>query len=424
MTWFRAVAAGSRVAQVAGMPPGPTSQPRPRVLFVDDCAFARRALARVLSLHGERLEAHFADGAAAALAELERGTFDAVVSDLAMAPVDGAALLTAVQLRWPDTLRFVLSGDADAAGTQNAVPVAHQFYAKPLDVPRLLAGLDRALAARRQLAAPAVRSLLGRTQRLPSAPRTYHALTRALADVEVSLAEVARIVEQDPGVAARLLAIAGSPLFGTGGRIRTVRAATTYLGLAQVQSVVLSVEVFRTFASAVRRSGLSLDDLQAHALRVALIARALAPRSLADDAHLAGLLHEVGRLVLASRDPVAYGGLVRASEGSARRLTELERAAYGATHAEVGAALLASWGLPSAVVEAVAHHVTPAVVDERTAALTAAVSVADRMDARTFDLAGAPVDPADEWLAARLDPEGVVRAGVERDRIAALSTPP
>ncbi|MEO8482061.1 MAG: HDOD domain-containing protein, partial [Acidobacteriota bacterium] len=134
--------------------------------------------------------------------------------------------------------------------------------------------------------------------------------------------------------------------------------------------------------------GLSVDLLQEHSLMTARLAKRLVVNQrVADDAFTAGLLHDIGQIVLSVSMPDRYAEVLRTSRQ--RPLHEAEQEQLGVSHAEVGAYLLGVWGLPFSVVEAVAYHHRPSAVEAGDREVLAAVHVADTL-VEAGDAAGSP----------------------------------
>ena len=142
-----------------------------RILFVDDEAHVLDGLRDLLRRQRHEWEMVFALGGDAALRELDAQPFDVVVSDMRMPDIDGATLLARVQERHPETVRIFLSGQTEPKAALRAVPVAHQFLAKPCDREQLRQAIDRACLSQALVADPAVRRAAGAAEMLPSAPR-------------------------------------------------------------------------------------------------------------------------------------------------------------------------------------------------------------------------------------------------------------
>jgi putative nucleotidyltransferase with HDIG domain len=348
-----------------------------RILFVDDEPRILDALRRMLRPYREEWDMHFAAGGAAALQRLATLPVDVVVSDMRMPGMDGAALLEEVATRSPATIRVVPSGQTDAEAAARAVPVAHQFLMKPCEPAVVREVIERACALRDLLQSPVLREVVGAVESLPPALDVYRRLGRALADPQSSIEDIAGVIEQDAALTAKVLQLVNSSFFGLRREVSSVSHATALLGTGLIRSLVLVHHVFGSGAWGAA-AGLSLEQEQAHAIQVAGLVHAMLPdRVLGEAAVTAGLLHDIGKLILACRLPGAFErDLLRgAREGVPLHLIEAGR--LGVSHAEVGAALLGLWGLPHPVVEAVAHHHRPDRVVGGERRVLAAVHVAD-----------------------------------------------
>jgi HD-like signal output (HDOD) protein/CheY-like chemotaxis protein len=349
-----------------------------KILFVDDEPNILQGLKRMLRSQSDHWEVAFAGGGEAALAMLDAAPFDVVVSDMRMPGMDGAALLACVREKYPEVIRFILSGHSDQKAALRAVTVAHQFLSKPCESGTLQVAIERACGLKAVLSDPSLCRTVGSMRELPAMPRTYLELRKALEDADVSLDTVARIVEQDVAVTAKLLQLVNSAFFGLPRDVTNVRSAVSYLGVDVLKSLVLSIGVFRSFEDAGAIPGFSVEQFQSHAYLTARIAGALpAPPHLKDAISLAALLHDSGKLVLATRMPAHFARALALAVEQGRPIYEVEQDIMGVTHAEIGAYLLGLWGLPWPVVEAVAHHHVPARVPEQGLDALAAVYIAN-----------------------------------------------
>ena len=142
--------------------------------------------------------------------------------------------------------------------------------------------------------------------------------------------------------------------------VTNIQDAVSCLGISTLKSLFLSLEVFRAFAPKTSFEGFSLEDLQRHARLTSLIAARLpVPNHLVDIAMVAGMLHDVGKLVMAWKLPERFKKLLTEADEENCPLHVTEEREYGFSHAEIGAYLLGLWGLPYAVVEAIALHHAP-----------------------------------------------------------------
>lgn len=351
-----------------------------RILFVDDEPRILDGLQRMLRPWRKQWEMAFALGGEAALTQVEARPFDAIVSDMRMPGMDGAALLKRVQDACPQTVRIVLSGHTELEAVLRAVPVAHQYLTKPCDAATLREVIERAFSLQTLLEDVTLRRVAGQLGDLPSSPRLYNALTEALANSDVTLGEVARIVEQDVAMCAKCLQLVNSAFFGLARRITTMQEAISYLGTNTLRSLVFSAEAFRTFKPQGRVTAQSLAALEQHAFLSASIAtRLLKDRHQAQEAFMAAMLHDIGKLVLAIGAPGQFEDILATAAERKLPLYEQERETLGVSHAEVGAYLLALWGVPYPIVEAVAYHHQPGRVAQGTFGVLGAVYVANAL---------------------------------------------
>jgi HD-like signal output (HDOD) protein len=331
-----------------------------RVLFVDDEPRILEGLRRMLHPQRYDWEMAFAPGGEAALALMEASLFDVVVSDMRMPGMDGAALLSRVRDQYPQVVRIVLSGHTELASAMRAVPVAHQFLAKPCDADKLRVAIERACHLKALLNDDSIRRTVGALGDLPSLPRTYQALTSALADPETPVRKIAAIVEQDVGISAKVLQLCNSAFFGVSHSITNIQRAVTLLGINTLKSLVLSVDIFQVFKPSTPLPGFSWERLQHHGrLTASIAARLPVPKLAADDALAGAMLHDAGKLILAWKLPERFKKSLAEATAQRHPLHQVEERDYGFSHAEIGAYLLGLWGLPYTVVEAVALHHAP-----------------------------------------------------------------
>ena len=205
-----------------------------------------------------------------------------------------------------------------------------------------------------------LRAIVGGVDRLPSALHIFQQLSEAVAKDEASVDEIAGLVRQDPAMASKLLQFVNSAFFAQSREITDVKNAVTRLGMKTVKNLVLGVGIFDAVGKWKLPPLVSVDELQQRGFTTARIASSIAGATkFADTAYMAGLVCDVGELVLAAAlpDQLQEAWQLAAKRGAPR--LALEHELLGATHAEVGACLLGLWGLPFSVVEAVAGHHMP-----------------------------------------------------------------
>jgi HD-like signal output (HDOD) protein/ActR/RegA family two-component response regulator len=349
-----------------------------RVLFVDDESKILDGIRRMMHSERERWDMQFAIGGEAALQACEAGRFDVVVSDMRMPGMDGATLLGHIRDRYPATARIILSGYSEAALAIRAVPVAHRFLAKPCTASDLQSTIERVCALQELLCAPEIRGVVGSVGQLPSLSRTYTSLAQALTNPDTSINEVASIIEEDVGMSAKVFQLVNSAFFGLAQKVTNLPGAAAYLGLETIKNLALASEVFRVFVPDKRIPQSTCESIQNHAHHTAAIAGVLPiEQKNREITVVASLLHDVGRLILASRMPDQFCAANSLAAERGCRLFEVEEELLGTTHAEIGAYLLGLWGLPNVAVEAIAHHHRPTRIPHTGFDSSVAVYVAD-----------------------------------------------
>jgi HD-like signal output (HDOD) protein len=327
-----------------------------RVLFVDDDRGVLRSLERLISLKNE-WDAVCVSSGQEALSTLSNDAFDVVVADVDMPAMNGTVLLGEVQRLHPEVIRIHLTGSSDPSAAFRAVPVAHQLLTKPLEREGLFRVIDQAACLRGILTNGALRKLLGATDELPAAPTMYLELTSCLTREDCSFADVARIVARDTAMCASILKLVNSAFFGSPKQVTNITEAVSFLGISRIKGLVLTLGVIRMLQAARSLKGFSIEYIQRHSMLTSLIARSLDSQLDQDDVGMAGMLHELGQLLVASRRPDLYAKVLAVA--GERPLQEAEQEILGATHAEVGAYLLGLWGLPAPIIEAIAFHHEP-----------------------------------------------------------------
>ncbi|MGE5257151.1 MAG: HDOD domain-containing protein [Hyphomicrobiales bacterium] len=340
-----------------------TALERYAVLFVDDELLVLQGLQRMLRAERQNWAMRFVRSGTEALQVLENESFDAVVSDLRMPGMDGAELLTRVMDRHPHMVRIVLSGEMDRELTFKTAHCAHQYLAKPCDADTLKATLGRAFALRRLINDRRLKFLLPRLESLPSLPALYTEILGEIQAPNSSFRKVGELIARDVSITAKILQLVNSAFFGLARRVASPQEAVSLLGYDTVKALVLSAKVFSQLELK-RIPALWLDALWRHSLETSLFTRAIGaaeklPRKAQDEAFTAGILHDLGKLILAQNFPDDYAEVLTRSCRPPRPVWEIETERFGASHAELGAYLMGLWGIGDEVVAAIAHHHQP-----------------------------------------------------------------
>lgn len=336
-----------------------------RVLFVDDEINVLNGLKRMLRSVARDWSMSFSQSGEDALEAMRKfPDFDVVVTDLNMNGISGTDFLMKVREEFPSTVRFVLSGSADAHSILKVSNVAHQVMGKPCEPQKLYNAVARAFALREQLNARPLKSLLHRMGSLPALPVVYEQILQEMILEDTSVARVGKLIEQDPGLSAKILQIVNSAYMGMRSPVSNLVQACAMLGLENLKNVVLMAEVFDLPKGKKLPHGFDLSAVWGHSLAAGEGARKIAAqeshdKKVQDRAFTAGLLHEIGQLILATQLTDEFAEALRVAAAHQIPLVDAEFDILGATHSQVGSYLLELWGLPDPVVEAIAFHIYP-----------------------------------------------------------------
>lgn len=203
--------------------------------------------------------------------------------------------------------------------------------------------------------------LVSEVTQLASLPDIYYRLEEAINHPHMSLDHVGRIIGSDPNLAGRLLRIANSAFFGYPGRFDDIGRAVTAVGTQQLKDLVLATTVVRLFKD-MPVGRVSMRSFWEHSVACGIVARSIATyrrEANVERLYVAGLLHDVGRLLLFMRRPEIMRDLLSGAETEDRLLYQLEYEALGFDHAAVGGALLQVWHVPESLSEPVSWHHVP-----------------------------------------------------------------
>jgi len=378
-----------------------------RILFVDDERHLLDGLKRSLRSQRNVWEMTFATSGEEAIRLTDAQHFDVVVADMRMPGMTGAELLERLSEHHPDMIRLILSGHSDETLILKAVPYAHQFLSKPCEADVIKHVITRSLKLKSLVEDGRVQALVSQTRSLPTLPELYVELTDLLNSDRVSVQQVGEVIGQDPAMVSKILQMVNSAFFGIGHHISSPAQAATMLGTETLRGLVLSAGIFMQFdTKALNVGGFTLEALHRHSLQVSRLAKGIAvsmeaEKQVVEDSLLAGLLHDIGRLVLVQSLPDEYQEFINKMHDCQTGLLEAERAVFNVDHGRVGAYLLGLWALPDSLVEAVAYHHEPQLSEHFGLSPLLAVHVADALiSAHSTETSVIPTTLNMDYLAA------------------------
>jgi HD-like signal output (HDOD) protein/ActR/RegA family two-component response regulator len=337
---------------------------RKRILLVDDVAGTLKNIKDELASRAPEWEVFYTALGFKALEFLAQTPCDVVVTDLRLADLSGAQLAAQVMKQYPRIHRVLLADLGDLQSLLRCVGGAHQLLAKPCEAERLRLVLERAFQTDVWLPNQAVRQIVGSIPKLPSPADLYAAVVEELESTSPSLEKVCALIASDPAMTAKVLQFANSAVYGLPLDEADPTNAAKDIGMENTKGVILLSHSFSNFRE-LEATGFSVETLWRHSQKVGRWARWIAGsegagETMAQQSATAGLLHDIGKLALGANLPQQFERVLQLMRTQGRSASDAEQAVFGATHGEVGGCLLAIWGLPVPVVEAVALHHHPA----------------------------------------------------------------
>lgn len=330
------------------------------ILFVDSDSNQLQSLQRSLRDQRDQWQLHFATNVDSALALMQLKPVDILISETRLNGGTGSGLLKQAHAQHPLTTRLLFSGQGSREPAQEMVHHAHQFIAKPCSTENLVSILQRVIQLRGLLQNTAMREMINSLDTLPSLPETYRRLMDALRSEHTTVQDIGKLVEQDLAMSAKVLQMVNSAFFGLRQHIASPVHAVSLLGIETVTSLALTAGLFSQLKQSLVES-FNLQTLWHHSMSVAGLTREFCSqlgleREQTEVPVLAGMLHDLGKLVLVTADTAEYRRIVDLAKQQDLPLHLVETQSLWSDHASIGAYLMGLWGLPFEAVEAVALH--------------------------------------------------------------------
>jgi len=204
-------------------------------------------------------------------------------------------------------------------------------------------------------------ALVNKSLELVSPPSTYSQLNDLMNDPNSSAEDISNVINTDPALATRLLKVVNSPFYGFPSQINTISRAITIIGTRELTHLVLATSVINSF-SGIPSSLINMNEFWRHSLACAIAAKQLAQKCgerAAERFFLAGLLHNIGSLVIYQAMPELAKEAINSAKFGNEVIFLSEQRTMGFDHTEVGEALVKAWRLPSSLEYVVRHHHTP-----------------------------------------------------------------
>ena len=205
------------------------------------------------------------------------------------------------------------------------------------------------------------RDLMKGTLEIPSLPMIFTRIDEAVNNPRSSLADIGRVISEDSSLTARLLKIVNSAFYSFPSKIETISRAVTVVGTQQLRDLTLATSVMKLFQG-IPPDLINMEAFWKHSIACGVAARVLAAHKREANIErffVAGILHDIGRLVLCMKDPDWMRSALGRCHASCELLYKVEIEELGFDHASLGRVLLENWKLPASLVETVAYHHNP-----------------------------------------------------------------
>lgn len=235
-----------------------------------------------------------------------------------------------------------------------------------------------------------ISDILTNVKDLPTLPTIYSQLLEAMSDTRTSAQDISDIIERDQASTLKLLRTVNSPVFGISTKVDTIQKAIFFLGFNEVKNIVFSLSIIDMFKNYKPNPYFSTVDHWKHSIAVGVITRILGTlinEKLVDNYFVAGIIHDIGKLLLLYHGKIDYSKVINYAVENNTRIGNAEIAVLGIDHLELGAMVAQKWDIPESLINVIKYHLQ-GIVNGKPDNLVACVHLADAI-ARALHLGGA-----------------------------------
>lgn len=331
-----------------------------KILFINDEAATLKEANKLFQTEEYRF--HLASSGSQAIEFMTRIPVDMVITDMRLSDTDGYQLLKKLKEKFPHVMRLIVATASDEKQVLKAIEagLARMYILKPWDGSYFKNIVSKMFETKEMLESNNLVNIMHLQDKLPTMPTLYIELCDAI-ESDTNMENVAKIIETDQSTAARVLHIANTAFFGA--RTGNIKQATMYLGFSNLKNIVLSSVLFDQEEERFNSKYVTMETFWKHSSLsnkiVNIIYDRLLGRKVKDVGASAGLLHDIGKILLIKNFPTQYTEVVNKVAKEKRSFQEVEKEYFSVTHLEVGAFLLNWWGLPHPIVESALFHHDP-----------------------------------------------------------------
>ena len=301
-------------------------------------------------LHKSRAQFAHVTGLNAAVSALSQHQFNVVICTAMVDNSKGNAIFEMIAKKFPAIVRILI--DSNEQQEQSAV---HYCFAKPLACQTIIKTITQLSKNNQAITKDIIVKTIANIKVLPSPPKVYMQLNSILKASNTDSQKIAQIIQQDPALTAKVLQFSNNT-FATGTKpMMNISDAITKMGIDTLCCIVMTAELF-SYKPDIKN--FSILDEQLHSLATAKLAASMVKQELKQDAMIAGLLHDIGKVVLyeVNEKSTALFFMHRINDDDN---IALENKIFASDHSHVGGYLLHTWGFSYQIIEAVVLHHQP-----------------------------------------------------------------
>ncbi len=329
------------------------------ILLINDNDKTRSHIEELLKTIKNEGELFFSKNGTDALAKLDNTNLNIVISDIQSPQVDGKEFLDVIKNKYPSLIRVVLFEQENQMDLLlKSIASAHKYISKPVELEQFRTILTEANQLYNLLDNENLRAIINRIDKFPLLPQTYIDIEDELNKEHFSLQRISEIVHSDIFISTRILQVVNSPFFCLPRNVTDIKQAVNLLGITMIKSLILYVQIFNSYEGNMRVENLH-KEIWNHSLKVAnnakLLSSNLGDKKDIETAYIAGLLHDIGKIIIINTEDFIYE-ILELMKLENIEYNDAEKKLLGTTHSEIGAYLLSLWGLPKVIIESVLHH--------------------------------------------------------------------
>ena len=288
------------------------------------------------------------NGLNSAISALSKYNFNVVICAAIVEKNDGDTILDMIAKKFPTIVRILINDNEQQANTS-----AHYRFAQPIECKTIISTIANLANNNKAITKDIIVKTVANTKTLPSPPKVYMQLNAVLKENNTDSQKIAQIIQQDPALTAKVLQFSNNA-FPTGAKpMLNITEAITKMGIDTLCCIVMTSELF-SYTPKIK--GFSLQDEQMHCLATAKLAASMVKPQLKQDTMIAGLLHDIGKVVLFEINERLTASFFTHRINQENNI-ELENKIFASDHCHVGGYLLHMWGFSYQIIEAtILHH--------------------------------------------------------------------